>query len=1544
MTALQAVVIVMMTMFAVSSCRTSPIVTDYTMSSMLSKTSSSNVYPNSAVPLKLEVKSGVPGEVTVEYVSSSLSGTLLVDEKTVLIGQSLQHDFSTPLYMSFVPNTSGKVSFHFRIRNERATNDAMLEFTVNEAAYQLAMLSDTIVTVGVKADLAFAIHEVVTKAGLGTKSGGDKYKVTAEITKGRGILQVKDKVLVDDSQTKLLDGVISNLTKASDGVEVTKDQETPFYYTSLAEGENNISFNVSDEYGNTVITPVKLAACNPEMNIRFSLNQDSTYKAATVHPFTIFPDAQGVDRKLLLAWSIGSKSEVKDISISNNEGNIVSSSQVSITANSANPFSLTANTTGHLEILFELQDEFGSRYDSIVKLEIESPTIDFAFPETFPDQSEWKPGEWVGELPTTSTLTYWIKYENADREAGILTINGKEPIYGEKTELAKGKNVFKYIPKRTGEHNLTFTVSDNFGNEKVYPVKFTVKANPLNIQVGTVNSVNYGQSVNVNVTIPSQEHISSFMGVVSSLNGGSATIEANGTKVTENKEFSLKTGSNVFKITPTKLADEYAFKLLVRTDIGQEEEKEIIVPIILPEMNAQVKTITGSCDLTGSLLYELTISEPHYTGSFTVSPTSVTGEGTLAISGKNVTNNQSTTIDKASTVPVTFKPTSASSQDLEITLRITDENGQEKVVTLIGQIDYPPLTATTSANGATIKYKTATPFTLTIKEELHDDDFSVVPTFVSGSGTLTIDDEPVVPGVKIELAGGTHNCMFTPDDCGAIDIKFEINDVNNQGTEAHALFTVEPYPLTFTMDNVSASEVNITVPVTFTLKIDEQMAPESPYKLTYTVFDSGTSKSLAKGAHNLSYTPTATGSHEVIFTLEDMFGQQAQAILNIEAKNAPLEASASAGELTTNVKKATAFTLSVNEADYKDQFAVTVTNTGSGTLTASGSPVTFGKSFNVAKGNTTMSYTPNTVGEHTLGFTVKDIYGQTKQFNVVVTSNYAPMTATASAPASILVGRDATINLSLAEENYSSNFTVSYTGGNGVLKKGGTTWSSGTEYSVASGSTNLTFTPSATGSQTLTFTVKDSYGQSKQTTATFTVNHANMTATASAPSSAYVGRAVTVALSLAEDSYSSTFKVSYTGGTGTLKQGSNTWSAGTEYTVSPGTTNLTFTPSGVGSQTLTFKIKDNYGQTKNAAATINISQAPLTVSATPAIATVYTKAAATSTLAISEAEHSGQFTVGATISGSGTLTINGSTVSSGGSIKVNGGNSSIGYTPSTAGKHTITLNVSDAYGQSKSTTFTVTANEPEIEASATSFSAYKGQSKEIVLNIDKPNYTGTFTTTVSKSGSGTLTLSSGGAVTGSLTLGKGATRFNYTPSATGTHTISFTIKASDGKTKTVTSTITVTESPLNLTVDPANATVTAGTSESDNYKDLQVYIGRSYYQGGLKLTLEKITTSQSYEASNSTRILIRAMQVNGELQNEYIAENSGTSTSTSVNRSWTTTENTTDSRAITVNLRCFGLYMSGAPSNTSKRFTLHFKATDDNGQSKTITANVDINL
>lgn len=419
-------------------CRTSPLVTDYGMTSSLSKTSQSTVYPNSSVPLKMEVKSTTDGKIKVEYVSCNLSGSLLVGGEEIQPCRFFEHDFSSPLYMSFVPEEAGEAELRFTVSNGVVTTDVdPLRFVVDEASFGLQMISDTVVTVGIKENLAFAIRRLQTKASSNSKASGNKFKISGRINKGRGVLQVKDKVLDDNSissksvlgQSSLAQ--IAAKTKGeSTSVEVAKDEETQMYYTSMSIGENALIFDISDEY---------------------------------------------------------------------------------------------------------------------------------------------------------------------------------------------------------------------------------------------------------------------------------------------------------------------KFNLLVKSDIGQEEVHEVVIPIVLPELKAS-----------------------------------------------------------------------------------------------------------TSADGQTIQYKTTTPFTLTISEALHTDPFAVVPTLVNGDGVLRLESgrgQELVFGAKVDIAAGTHNLTFTPADLCAkknVDIQFEITDSHQTVTTAHARFYVAPNPLSFILDNVSASTTHVTIPVTFTLTIDEQEAPESPYTLTYTADNKGT--------------------------------------------------------------------------------------------------------------------------------------------------------------------------------------------------------------------------------------------------------------------------------------------------------------------------------------------------------------------------------------------------------------------------------------------------------------------------------------------------------------------------------------------------------------------------------------------------------------------------------------------------------------------------------------------------------------------------------
>lgn len=49
-------------------------------------------------------------------------------------------------------------------------------------------------------------------------------------------------------------------------------------------------------------------------------------------------------------------------------------------------------------------------------------------------------------------------------------------------------------------------------------------------------------------------------------------------------------------------------------------------------------------------------------------------------------------------------------------------------------------------------------------------------------------------------------------------------------------------------------------------------------------------------------------------------------------------------------------------------------------------------------------------------------------------------------------------------------------------------------------------------------------------------------------------------------------------------------------------------------------------------------------------------------------------------------------------------------------------------------------------------------------------------------------------------------------------------------------------------------------------------------------------------------------------------------------------------KTMNIKIRCYGRYYPSTTGNTNKNFTLHFKATDDNGQSETVSVIVHVEL
>ena len=455
------------------------------------------------------------------------------------------------------------------------------------------------------------------------------------------------------------------------------------------------------------------------------------------------------------------------------------------------------------------------------------------------------------------------------------------------------------------------------------------------------------------------------------------------------------------------------------------------------------------------------------------------------------------------------------------------------------------------------------------------------------------------------------------------------------------------------------------------------------------------------------------------------------------------------GCTTATVDAGSDKTVQVNQSV---QITGTVTNSNGANVT-----YVWKEGSTVLANTKSFSYTPSTVGDHKLTFYVSDDKGNKDDDSMVVTATAVPNelpTANAGADATLEIGQVLTIVGSGTDTDGS---IVAY-----EWKEGST---------VLSNSASFDYVASAEGTHTLTLTVTDNDGATANDTMDITVTavpNVAPTAEAGVDKSTQVNQAVTIT------------------GSGSDSDGSIAayqWKEGA--TVLATTASFSYTPSTVGSHTLTLTVTDNNGATASDSMTVTATEAP--------------NSAPTANAGTDKSVEVNQ---AVTISGSGTDTDG--TIASyqwkeGATVLAT--TASFSYTPSTVGPHTLTLTVTDNNGATASDSMTVTATEAPNSAPT----ANAGTDKSVEVNQ-----------AVTITGSGT---DSDGSIAvyqwkeGATVLATTAT-FSYTPSTVGSHTLTLTVTDNDGASDSDTMTVIATEVPNQAPTANAGADVSIQVNQS----------------------------------------------------------------------------------------------------------------------------------
>lgn len=988
------------------------------------------------------------------------------------------------------------------------------------------------------------------------------------------------------------------------------------------------------------------------------------------------------------------------------------------------------------------------------------------------------------------------------RDNSVIKI-ADEIIHKFKTPLA-----LVFTPSAVGSGSLEFEASFE-GDVKKISVPLTVNEAAYNfVVINKRDTLNVGTAVDMQAKITENEEVTklfktrsgdSKLTLTAVMGKGSGVLFFNNKPIFANAL--TKSAPVSISVTPEDLIDMKYSPLShgenrIDMTISDEYRNSVIIPVSFnvdsTDFVATITSLVDSVELNKVLLFDLKVPIPGYKGALNVTPKLLSGSGRFAINGRNYATDTPFKLDKAGDYVLSFTPTS---QDpVQLHLKIGDDYGQYSEVELVCKVFVPQFYLQSNFDSnLPVRYKDHAVFTLSMTDALPTRYTCIATTtpVEALNSVLYIDDKQVPLNKVFTYDPKIKNIEFVSSLCGVVTLKFELTKDNGKSNFIDIPITVSPFALDFSIKSQSTTETKIGVPITFDLSMFEER-----YDSTYTIkvtqlqgegsllFEGDPyqeSKKFLEGRTNgltpLEYTPMTAGTHEIEFELKDHWGQIKTSLLTVSTGYAPIIVLPSVTALVTDVESPASLSLTASEVGYTGDFYLSYTG-GSGEVLVGSSNETLavGQSRKIANNNPVMlTYTPNTVGDHVLEFAVMDIHGQKSHFTVNVKSNNIPLTITTSfqsaangenypkvvVPVNITVSGAFPITVTLTNNSV----------GSGIFTRNGTTVSKGSPITLSS-SEIWQYTPNvrSIGTNTFEFKANDRFNQEATSTSSIEVKYRPFNPTVSLyGSSLYLN--IQNQIIVSSDRYpvrlqntnASQWRV-YDYITGNSLDGI-TINEPREFYI---------TPTDQNSGAVVLKAFDSDNQEVEISTPIlRPIVATLNHNFSPSTSTVLKNVAVTSTLTTSNTQNDKQFTL-LTLKSDKSGSFN---LSAG--IKISN-SASITYTPTEVGRHTITSEVRDNQGLTKTAKWIVNVTSAAIELSCNAVTGKVGTDLSVTLNIKKNNYSGTFNVSVTKSAyPGDVTLP------GSGVTGQGNYYFQYKPLNISNHTINVTVTDSEGGSTTI---------------------------------------------------------------------------------------------------------------------------------------------------------------
>ena len=940
--------------------------------------------------------------------------------------------------------------------------------------------------------------------------------------------------------------------------------------------------------------------------------------------------------------------------------------------------------------------------------------------------------------------------------SGTLQVDGAN-YYGGRQDIANPLNTqVSFTPNKVGEVTMTLTVYDVFGGSFAETLKYTVTNTGIKLAVTNLEKGNIILGKETTFDFSSTKDFYSgdlrFEIDMSPEDAGKLKVDGKAYSNFVGAYTTIKTGEkSIISFTPTK---EGEANLLIKVfdEFGGETSYPVTYKVSNPPVKMEVYNYNPASVLNTENLLSLSLSKENYTGTFnyTIS-TDPIGTGTIKVNGEEYKGGKNL-LDKPDNVTLSFTPTKEA--ETRLTLNIEDEIGGKLERTFTYKVSNPELNVLVTNPTEELTINKQASILFAVSKEQYTGKFQYQIANVEGCSDIKVNNTPYPADSRLDVPVITGTSItFIPSKVGKVRLQLHIFDEWGKTVVKNLEFTVTNSDIDLKVTNVE-NQVYVGKPSTFNFSSTKpNYTGNLSYEITPTPEGMGTlvvdGKTYSSGKIEftagkdvpVTFTPAKEGEVSFLLKVTDEFGGEKSQTINQVITNPAikLEVINYTTEAIINTEKVFNFTTTKDQYTGAFNYSITTTPSGAGAIKINDKIYTGGMVPLENPANTKVSFVPSVAGEITVTLNVTDnVGGKTERIFTYNVTNPDLSLVLANVESDITIDKTSAFNFAVNKANYTGKFNAIITGENcRDIKINDIAYSQNTPIEVSSTGTRVSFIPTVVGSAStkLQISVTDDWGKTATQDLVFNVVNSNISFQLKNVSpKLHVGEISEYSFIASKPNYTGNLKFEITPtpeGMGTLVVNGKQYISGQVEIQSGKEVPVKFTPTKEGNVNFKLTTSDQFG-----GETVETISQSIT---NPAIKTEITGFIPEGSLnvengfnfSVSKEYYTGKYNYIITTvpSNAAQIKVNDEIYNGGLSELTNPANTKVNIKPTTSGKITLNLIVTDATGGrwEKAFEYNIVNNPTKLVVSNQETAISLDKETSFNFAVSKANYTGKFT-------------------------------------------------------------------------------------------------------------------------------------------------------------------------------------------------------------------------